>query len=233
MEVIVMDGYTRFKDREEAGALLTRKLINFKNDADVIVLALPRGGVPIGFVIAHELHKPLDIYRVKKLGVPGQEELAMGAVSTSGDVSLEKGLIERLEISDSDLDELIAEKQTQLREREILLRGKRKPLELAGKTIILVDDGLATGATMATAIKGIKKHHPKKIIVAVPVASREALDLIQKEVDEVICLLVPDFFYSVSVWYSDFRQTTDGEVITLLNKAEVFLPANIQLNASK
>ena len=226
-----MDGYTRFKDREEAGTLLTRKLIHFKNDTDVIVLALPRGGVPIGYVIAHELHKPLDIYLVKKLGVPGQEELAMGAVSTSGEVSLEKGLIGRLEISDSDLDELIAEKQAQLREREILLRGK--PLELGGKTIILVDDGLATGATMATAIKGIKKHHPKKIIVAVPVASREALDLIQKEVDEVICLLIPDFFYSVSVWYSDFRQTTDGEVITLLNKAEVFLPADLQQSASK
>lgn len=228
-----MDGYTRFKDREEAGTLLTRKLIHFKNDTDVIVLALPRGGVPIGYVIAHELHKPLDIYLVKKLGVPGQEELAMGAVSTSGEVSLEKGLIGRLEISDSDLDELIAEKQAQLREREILLRGKRKPLELGGKTIILVDDGLATGATMATAIKGIKKHHPKKIIVAVPVASREALDLIQQEVDEVICLLIPDFFYSVSVWYSDFRQTTDGEVITLLDKAEVFLPSDLQQNASK
>ena len=166
-----MDGYTRFKDREEAGTLLTRKLIDFKNDADVIVLALPRGGVPIGFVIAHELHKPLDIYLVKKLGVPGQEELAMGAVSTSGEVILDKGLIERLEISNGDLDELIAEKQAQLRERDILLRGKRKPLELSGKTIILVDDGLATGATMATAIKGIKNHHPKKIIVAVPVAS--------------------------------------------------------------
>lgn len=228
-----MDGYTRFKDREEAGTLLTRKLIDFKNDADVIVLALPRGGVPIGFVIAHELHKPLDIYLVKKLGVPGQEELAMGAVSTSGEVILDKGLIERLEISDGDLDELIAEKQAQLRERDILLRGKRKPLELSGKTIILVDDGLATGATMATAIKGIKNHHPKKIIVAVPVASREALDLIQQEVDEVICLLVPDFFYSVSVWFSDFRQTTDGEVIALLKRAEVFLQEDLQQNVSK
>lgn len=228
-----MDGYTRFEDREEAGTLLTRKLIDFKNDVDVIVLALPRGGVPIGFVIAHELHKPLDIYLVKKLGVPGQEELAMGAVSTSGEVSLEKGLIERLDISDGDLDELIAEKQAQLRKREILLRGKRKPLELSDKTIILVDDGLATGATMATAIKGIKNHHPKKIIVAVPVASREALDLIQQEVDEVICLLVPDFFYSVSVWYSDFRQTTDGEVIALLKRAEVFLQEDLQQNVSK
>ena len=157
----------------------------------------------------------------------------MGAVSTSGEVILDKGLIERLEISNGDLDELIAEKQAQLRERDIFLRGKRKPLELSGKTIILVDDGLATGATMATAIKGIKNHHPKKIIVAVPVASREALDLIQQEVDEVICLLVPDFFYSVSVWFSDFRQTTDGEVIALLKRAEVFLQEDLQQNVSK
>lgn len=222
----------RFKDREEAGALLARKLIDFKNDDSAIVLALPRGGVPVGFVIAHELHLPLDIYLVKKLGVPGQEELAMGAVSSSGEISLERGLIERLDISDSDLNELISEKQLQLKEREILLRGKRKPIDLLGKTIILVDDGLATGATMATAIKGIKKQQAKKIVVAVPVASREALDLIQREVDEVICLLVPDFFYSVSVWYSDFRQTTDGEVITLLKSAAESLPASNQQGLS-
>ena len=227
-----MDGYKRFKDREEAGALLARKLYDLKNDQDVIILALPRGGVPIGFVIAHKLYKPLDIYLVKKLGVPSQEELAMGSVSSSGEISLERGLIERLNISDSDLDQLISDKQIELKEREILLRGKRSPLELDGKTIILVDDGLATGATMVTAIKGIKKHNPKKLIVAVPVASRESLDLIQKEVNEVICLLVPDFFYSVSVWYSDFRQTTDGEVITLLKKADELLRVSHQQNVS-
>lgn len=148
-----MDGYKRFKDREEAGALLARKLYDLKNDQDVIILALPRGGVPIGFVIAHKLYKPLDIYLVKKLGVPSQEELAMGAVSSSGEISLERGLIERLNISDSDLDQLISDKQIELKEREILLRGKRSPLELDGKTIILVDDGLATGATMVPQLK--------------------------------------------------------------------------------
>lgn len=228
-----MDGYKRFINREEAGAILAQKLHDLKNDQDVIILALPRGGVPIGFVIAHKLYKPLDIYLVKKLGVPGQEELAMGAVSSSGEISLERGLIERLNISDSDLDQLISDKQIELKEREILLRGKRSPLELDGKTIILVDDGLATGATMVTAIKGIKKHNPKKLIVAVPVASRESLELIQKEVDEVICLLVPDFFYSVSIWYSDFRQTTDGEVITLLKKADELLRVSHQQNFLK
>jgi putative phosphoribosyl transferase len=228
-----MDGYKRFKNREEAGAILAQKLHDLKNDQDVIILALPRGGVPIGFVIAHKLYKPLDIYLVKKLGVPGQEELAMGAVSSSGEISLERGLIERLNISDSDLDQLISDKQIELKEREILLRGKRSPLELDGKTIILVDDGLATGATMVTAIKGIKKHNPKKLIVAVPVASRESLELIQKEVDEVICLLVPAFFYSVSIWYSDFRQTTDGEVITLLKKADELLRVSHQQNFLK
>lgn len=228
-----MDGYKRFINREEAGAILAQKLHDLKNDQDVIILALPRGGVPIGFVIAHKLYKPLDIYLVKKLGVPGQEELAMGAVSSSGEISLERGLIKRLNISDSDLDQLISDKQIELKEREILLRGKRSPLELDGKTIILVDDGLATGATMVTAIKGIKKHNPKKLIVAVPVASRESLELIQKEVDEVICLLVPDFFYSVSIWYSDFRQTTDGEVITLLKKADELLRVSHQQNFLK
>ena len=217
-----MDGYRRFKDREEAGHLLARKLIDFKVDDDVLILALPRGGVPIGFVIAHELHKPLDIYLVKKIGVPGQEELAMGAISSGGEISLDRGMIERLDISDSELDELVSEKKELLNEREALLRGERQPLDVFKKVIILVDDGLATGATMITAIRGLKKQNPKKIIVAVPVASRESLELIQKEVDDVICLLVPDFFYSVSVWYTDFRQTTDGEVITLLGRAQDF-----------
>ena len=215
-----MDGYRRFKDREEAGHLMARKLIDFKVDDDVLILALPRGGVPIGFVIAHELHKPLDIYLVKKIGVPGQEELAMGAISSGGEISLDRGMIERLDISDSELDELVSEKKELLKEREALLRGGRQPLDVCKKVIILVDDGLATGATMITAIRGLKKQNPKKIIVAIPVASRESLELIQKEVDEVICLLVPDFFYSVSVWYTDFRQTTDGEVITLLGRAQ-------------
>ena len=214
-----MNEYSKFLNRDEAGKLLARKLIEYKSDDSVIILALPRGGVPIGYVIAYELHKPLDIYLVKKIGVPGHEELAMGAVSSSGEVSVDSGLVERLQITDTDLNELIDFKKTELKEREQLLRGSKPPLDLTNKTVILVDDGLATGATMLTAIRSIKKSHPAKIIAAIPVASREAMEMVQREVDEAICLLVPDFFYSVSVWYSDFRQTTDGEVITLLNRA--------------
>lgn len=223
-----MSGYTRFEDRNEAGALLARKLIEYKADQDAVILALPRGGVPVGFVIATELQKPLDIYVVKKIGVPGHEELAMGAVSSSGEVGIEKSLVDRLNISDADLAILIREKQDQLRDREQFLRGKVKPLQLFKKTIILVDDGLATGATMMTAIKGIKKLSPKKIVVAVPVSSKEAFGLVQTEVDEIVSLLVPEFFYSVSVWYSDFRQTTDGEVISLLSKAAERYPSAME-----
>ena len=214
-----MSEFRNFLNREQAGKLLARKLMKYKNDDNVIILALPRGGVPIGYVIAYELHKPLDIYLVKKIGVPGHEELAMGAISSSGEVSIDSALVERLQISDAELNELVESKKTEIKDREILLRGSRPPLELANKTVILVDDGLATGATMLTAIRSIKKLYPSKIIAAMPVASREAIEIVQSEVEEAVCLLVPDFFYSVSVWYSDFRQTTDGEVITLLNRS--------------
>jgi len=165
----------------------------------------------------------MDIYLVKKIGVPGHEELAMGAISSSGEVSIDSELVERLQISDKELNEHIDFKKTEIQVREQLLRGSKPPLDLANKTVILVDDGLATGATMLTAIRSIKKLHPAKIIAAIPVASREAMEMVQKEADETICLLVPDFFYSVSVWYSDFRQTTDGEVINLLNRSSELL----------
>jgi putative phosphoribosyl transferase len=214
-----MGEYSKFLNREEAGKFLARKLMEYKNDDSVIILALPRGGVPVGYVIAYALHKPLDIYLVKKIGVPGQEELAMGAVSTSGEVSIDSGIVERLHISDADLNELIDFKKAEIKDREQLLRGSKPPLDLSNRTVILVDDGLATGATMLTAIRSIKKLQPAKIIAAIPVASRDAIEMVQGEVDEAICLLIPDFFYSVSVWYSDFRQTTDGEVINLLNRS--------------
>jgi putative phosphoribosyl transferase len=214
-----MGEYSKFLNREEAGKFLARKLMEYKNDDSVIILALPRGGVPVGYVIAYALHKPLDIYLVKKIGVPGQEELAMGAVSTSGEVSIDSGIVERLHISDADLNELIDFKKAEIKDREQLLRGSKPPLDLSNRTVILVDDGLATGATMLTAIRSIKKLQPAKIIAAIPVASRDAIEMVQGEVDEAICLLIPDFFYSVSVWYSDFRQTTDEEVINLLNRS--------------
>jgi predicted phosphoribosyltransferase len=218
-----MNEYSKFLNRDEAGKRLARKLMEYKGNDSVIILALPRGGVPVGYVIAYELQKPMDIYLVKKIGVPGHEELAMGAISSSGEVSVDSELVERLQISDAELNELIDFKKTEIKEREQLLRGSKPPLDLENKIVILVDDGLATGATMLTAIRSIKKLHPAKIIAAIPVASREAMEMVQKEADETICLLVPDFFYSVSVWYSDFRQTTDGEVINLLNRSSELL----------
>lgn len=227
-----MNEIGKFLNRDHAGRLLARRLINYKNDENVIILALPRGGVPVANVISYELQKPLDIYLVKKIGVPGNEELAMGAVSSGGEVSLDADLIERLNICEEELTTIIDLKKIEIREREKLLRGSKPPINLVNKTVILVDDGLATGATMLTAIKSIKKLKPTKIIAAIPVASHDALTLVQKEVDEAVCLLVPDFFYSVSVWYTDFRQTTDGEVINLLKRSNS-VPTNSEINGVK
>lgn len=214
-----MNERARYVDRIQAGNILADELIQFKNDENVIVLALPRGGVPVGYAIAKKLHKPLDIFVVKKIGAPGQEELAVGAIASSGDTYINYDLVGRLEIEDKELQELIDIKKSELKDREFLLRGDNHSINVHDKNIILVDDGLATGATMLTAISAIKKFQPKKIIVAIPVASPDALNTISHEVDEVICPLVPNFFYSVGVWYEDFRQTTDGEVITLLKHA--------------
>lgn len=214
-----MNGYSKFLNRDEAGKLLARRLIEYKSDDSAIILALPRGGVPVGYVVAYELHKPLDIYLVKKIGVPGHEELAMGAISSGGEIKVDAGLIQRLQITNTELNALIDLKKAEIKEQEKFLRGSKPALDLTNRTVILVDDGLATGATMLTAIKSIKNLHPAKIIAAIPVASHEAMELVQREVDEAICLMIPDFFYSVSVWYSDFRQTTDGEVINLLNRS--------------
>lgn len=214
-----MNEYSKFLNRNDAGKLLARKLIKYKGDDNVIILALPRGGVPVGSVIAYKLHKPLDVYLVKKIGVPGHEALAMGAVSNGGEVSLDMGLIERLNISKEELNTLIDLKKIEIKEREQLLRRFQSPISLVNKIVILVDDGLATGATMLTTIKSIKKFKPTKIIVAVPVASQEAIKIVRQEADETVCLLVPRFFYSVSVWYADFQQITDDEMINLLHRA--------------
>ena len=215
-----MSELSRYDNRIQAGNILAKKLDKYRSDENVIVLGLPRGGVPVAFAISNKLKKPLDIFVVKKIGAPGQEELAIGAIASTGEVSINTELVKRLDLSDAELQDLIELKKDELKDREKLLRGNTSPIDIKGKRVILVDDGLATGATMLTAINAIHKMNPLGITVAVPVASHEALATISKEVNQVICPLVPDFFYSVGVWYEDFRQTTDGEVLTFLETAK-------------
>lgn len=209
----------RYVNREEAGRLLAQRLSHFSHVSDAIVLGLPRGGVPVAYVIAKQLQKPLDIYLVSKITSPLQEELAIGAITSSGDLTVASELVNRLGITELELSKLIEDRKALLEHRARLLRGAKRFRSLKNQTIILVDDGMATGSTMALAVASIKKLEPKKIIVAVPVASQEAIDLVKDIADEVIVPLIPEFFYSVSMWYSDFRQTTDGEVIELLRQA--------------
>lgn len=209
----------RYANREEAGRLLAQRLSHLSHVPDAIVLGLPRGGVPVAYVIAKQLQKPLDIYLVSKITSPLQEELAIGAITSSGDLTVASELVNRLGITELELANLIEDRKALLEHRARLLRGAKRFRSLKNQTIILVDDGMATGSTMSLAVASIKKLEPKKIIVAVPVASQEAIDQVKDIADEVIVPLIPEFFYSVSMWYSDFRQTTDGEVIELLRQA--------------
>ncbi len=212
-----------FKNRTEAGKLLAAKLTSYKNCKDVIVLALPRGGVPVGYQVASFLQVPLDILLVRKLGAPDQEELAMGAIASGGITIFNDDLIRMLDVP-VDTIEVVMERELQVLEhREKLYRGDRPPPDVK-KTVILVDDGIATGATTRVAIKALKKLGCKKIVVATPVIPPDTFKQLQKEGDEIICLAMPTSFYAIGVWYQDFSQTSDEEVIELLAKAENFGP---------
>ena len=207
-----------FRDRREAGRLLAAKLTAYANRPDVIVLALPRGGVPVADEVARALGAPLDVFVVRKLGVPGSEELAMGAVAT-GDVRvLNDQLVNRLGIPDHLIDAVAVREGQELARRERLYRGGRPPLDVRDHTVILVDDGLATGATMHAAIAALRQLHPARIVVAVPTASPETYEEMRAEVDDVICAITPEAFQAVGRWYQDFAQTTDEEVQDLLTR---------------
>jgi predicted phosphoribosyltransferase len=208
-----------FRDRRAAGQLLATELAAYANRPDVLVLALPRGGVPVAYEVARTLNAPLDVFLVRKLGVPGHEELAMGAVAT-GDVRvLNEHIVRSLRIPDNVIDTVTAWEQQELVRREHLYRSDRPLPEVRGRTIILVDDGLATGATMHAAIKALRQQQPVRIVVAVPIASPETCDQLRGEVDEVICAITPDPFYAVGLWYEDFSPTTDEEVRELLARS--------------
>ena len=207
-----------FRDRREAGRLLAAKLTGYANRPDVIVLALPRGGVPVADEVARALGAPLDVFVVRKLGVPGSEELAMGAVATGGVRVLNDQLVNRLGIPDHLIDAVAVREGQELARRERLYRGGRPLLDVRDRTVILVDDGLATGATMHAAIAALRQLHPARIVVAVPTASPETCEEMRAEVDDVICAITPEPFQAVGRWYQDFAQTTDEEVQDLLTR---------------
>jgi predicted phosphoribosyltransferase len=206
----------RFRDRADAGRRLAEKLAGYANRPDVLVLALPRGGVPVASEVARALGAPLDVFLVRKLGVPGHEELAMGAVATGGVRVLNDEIVEGLGISDHVIDAAVSREQKELSRRERLYRDARPPPNIGGRTVILVDDGLATGATMRAAVEALRQQEPRRIVVAVPTASPDTCEALKAEADDVICAMTPEPFFAVGHWYDDFRQTTDDEVRDLL-----------------
>ena len=205
-----------FRDRHDAGRVLAERLAAYANRPDVLVLALPRGGVPVAYEVARALGAPLDVFVVRKLGVPGYEELAMGAVATGGVRVLNDQLIERLSIPDHMIDAVTARERQELARRERLYRGGRPPPDISGRSVILVDDGLATGATMKAAIEALRQQNPARIVVAVPTAAPETCEEMKAKADDVICAITPEPFEAVGRWYQDFSQTTDEEVGALL-----------------
>ena len=208
-----------YRDRTEAGKRLAAELEAYAGRADVLVLALPRGGVPVAFEVARALRAPLDIFLVRKLGVPGHEELAMGAIATGGVRVLNEDVMRYINIPDEVIDAVAAKEQRELARREQLYRDDRPAPDVRGRTVILVDDGLATGSTMRAAAAALRKQQPAKIIVAVPVAAAATCDEFRAEVDEVVCAVTPEPFQAVGLWYKDFSQTTDEEVHDLLAQA--------------
>lgn len=211
-----------FQDRFEAGRYLASKLTKFANRSDVVVLALPRGGVPVGFEVAKALGVPLDVFVVRKLGVPGYEELAMGAIASGGVRVINEDLVRTLGLPRSVIESVVAREEQELMRREREYREGRLPIDVQGRTVILVDDGLATGASMRVAALALKKKKPAEIVAAVPVAAAATCAEFEQEVDQVICALTPEPFLAVGQWYRDFSPTTDEEVRDLLRRSREF-----------
>lgn len=213
-----------FLDRTEAGTLLAAKVEDFAGRDDVVVCALPRGGVPVASVLAQHLGARLDIVVVRKLGVPGREELAMGALASGGVIVREEEVIDSLGIDAATFERVVARELEELHRRERTFRGDRLPPSLAGRTVIVVDDGVATGSTVRAAVQALRQQQPARIVVATPVASQPALQLLRQVADEVRTVLAPAELVSIGSWYYDFTQTTDDEVRELLERAAVAPP---------
>jgi putative phosphoribosyl transferase len=208
-----------FRDRSDAGRQLAARLAHYVGRDDVLVLALPRGGVPVGYEVAEALGAPLDVFLVRKLGTPGHEELAMGAIASGGVRVLNDQVVRMLRPSEEVIARVEAAERRELERREREYRGGRPPLDVRGKTVILVDDGLATGSTMRAAVAALRRLGPNRIVVAVPVGAAETCEEFEGEADEAICAKEPDPFYAVGAWYDDFSQTSDAEVRDLLGRA--------------
>jgi len=214
-----------YRDRHDAGRVLASKLDRYAGRQDAIVLALPRGGVPVAAEVARHLGAPLDVFIVRKLGVPGYEELAMGALASGGVRVLNDEVVLELGIPEQVIERVVAVQQQELDRREQLYRGGRPPLDVAGRTVILVDDGLATGSTMRAAVAGLRQRAPSRVVVAVPVASTSTCEALAGEVDDIVCAQTPEPFLAVGLWYEDFSQTTDEEVRAELDRAAAGFPA--------
>lgn len=209
----------KFIDRSQAGVILAKYLKDFANKLNVIILALPRGGVPVAYEVAKALMVPLDVFIVRKLGLPGHEELAMGAIASGGTVFFNEPLMTQLNLDRLALQTVIEKEREELERREHLYRGNNPFPNLKEKIIILVDDGIATGSTIKAAIEALRHHQPKSIIIAVPVAAYSTCKEITPLVEQIVCPLEPTNFYAVGLWYENFSQTSDNEVIELLKKS--------------
>jgi putative phosphoribosyl transferase len=216
--------WPRFRDRREAGDRLAERLRAYANRTDAIVLALPRGGVPVAYEVAEQLRVPLDVFVVRKLGVPGQEELAMGALASGGVRVLDDELIRMAGVSVTDIERVTAMATEELSRQEGRYRGARRFPDIRDKTVILVDDGLATGSTMRAAVQALRAQRPTAIVVAVPVGAPETCEALRAVADDVVCVETPEPFRAVGLWYEDFAQTTDDEVHALLDRARHAAP---------
>ena len=209
----------RFDDRQDGGRRLANALRRYAGREDVIVLGLPRGGVPVAAEVARALDAPLDVFLVRKLGVPGREELAFGAIASGGARVLNPDVVGSLGIDERTIEEVSARERAELERRAEAYRGTAAPPDLRDRTVILVDDGLATGASMRAAVEAVRGLGPERVVVAVPAAARQTSDELERTVDEVVCLLTPEPFFAVGMWYRDFSETTDDDVRAALARA--------------
>jgi putative phosphoribosyl transferase len=211
-----------FRDRQEAGMALASLLRQYAGRDDVVVLGLARGGVPVASEVARLLRVPFDVLTVRKLGVPGHEELAMGAIASGGVLVINEEVVRQLGITARALEQAALEEQEELDRRELVYRQGRPPLDVHGRAVIVIDDGLATGSSMRAAVAALRQRDPARIVVATPIGSHQACDELAGEVEEVVCAATPDPFYGVGSWYRDFRQTTDAEVQALLGRGDEY-----------